>query len=135
MMKRYLIPILVLAGLVLACFSTKAGSCNSSVSQYNEVIPLMMGGPAVDPNSPRIPSVVPISCSFNSQEESLSFIFLFPMGDITISLTEASLGVVSTNGYSTSSCFVEIHVPGPGTYEITVVLESGSEYTGQFMYR
>ena len=55
------------------------------------------------------------------------------MGDVTITLTEVSAGVVSTDDYSTSTCFVSIPVPGPGTYGISVLLESGTEYIGQFV--
>ena len=43
-------------------------------------------------------------------------------------------GVVSADEYSTASCLVSIPVPPSGTYEITLVLESGAEYIGQFNY-
>lgn len=135
MTTRKAIQVLILIGLILACFSTKAET-NESVCSSSEVyaVPLMAGNPAVDPNSPRTPSVLPLSCSFDNESGSLFFSFLFPMGDVTITLTEAVAGVVSTDNYSTSSCFVAIPISGPGTYDISIQLESGTEYTGQFVY-
>ena len=133
-MKRvYLFPVLILIGILLAYFSTKAGAVSVPVEDDPPIV-LQESEPAVDPNSPRAPVLIPVSCCFNSVTESLFFYFLFPMGDVTITLTEAVAGVVSTDDYSTSSCFVAIPVPGPGTYDISVMLESGIEYTGQFVY-
>lgn len=134
MKKRIVTSILVLVGLVLACLSTRAGTTNSFRTQEVVVIPLVLEEPPVDPNAPRTPALIPISCSFDVQSGNLNFLFLFPMGDVTITLTEASAGVVSVDDYSTSSCFVAIPVPGPGTYDISILLESGTEYTGQFVY-
>ena len=134
MKKRIVTSILVLVGLVLACLSTRAGTTNSFRTQEVVVIPLVLEEPPVDPNAPRTPALIPISCSFDVQSGNLKFLFLFPMGDVTITLTEASAGVVSVDDYSTSSCFVAIPVPGPGTYDISILLESGTEYTGQFVY-
>ena len=56
------------------------------------------------------------------------------MGDVTITLTEASNGVVSTDDYSTSTCSVVVPVPTQGSFEISIVLESGTEFVGQFDY-
>ena len=134
MKKRIVISILVLVGLVLACFSTRAGLRESFNAQSYVPIPLLQEEPPVDPNAPRTPALIPISCSFDVQNENLNFLCLFPMGDVTITLTEASEGVVSADDYSTSSCFVAVPVPGPGTYDISILLESGTEYTGQFVY-
>ena len=133
-MKRVIVfPVLILMGVILACFSTKAKS-TTIPSEDDPPIVLQERDPTVDPNSPRSPAIVPISCSFYSMTESLCFSFLFPMGDVTITLTEAIAGIVSTDEYSTSSCYVAIPVPGPGTYDISILLESGTEYTGQFVY-
>lgn len=133
MKKESLFPVLILIGILLACFSTSTRAVPVSAEDDPPIV-LQEGDPLVDPNAPRTPVAVPISCFFNSTSESLCFYFLFPMGDVTITLTEASLGVVSTDDYSTSSCFVAVPVPGPGTYSISVLLESGTEYTGQFVY-
>ena len=133
MKKVNLFPVLILIGVLLACLSTKARNVPVSAEDYPPVV-LQETEPSVDPNSPRAPALVPISCYFNSLIENLCFSFLFPMGDVTITLTEAFSGVVSTDDYSTSSCFVEVPIPGPGTYNISVQLEAGTEYTGQFVY-
>lgn len=134
MKNRIVTLMLVLLGLVLACFSTRAGTSGSFSTQEVVVIPLVLEEPPVDPNAPRTPALIPISCSFDVQGGNLNFLFLFPMGDVTITLTETSLGVVSSDDYSTSSGFVEVTVPGSGAYSISVLLESGMEYTGQFVY-
>lgn len=134
-MKRSLIvPTFILVGIMLACFSTKAGTFMSPSEEGEIPVELRASGPIVDPNSPRAPMQIPVSCLFDEASESLYFLFLFPMGDVTITLTEASAGVVSTDEYSTASCLVSIPVPASGAYEITLVLESGAEYIGQFNY-
>lgn len=132
---RKVIQTLILVGLMLACFSTKAKTVGG-IASTSEVyaVPLMAGNPAVDPNSPRIPAVLPLSCSYDNLTGNLHFDFLFPMGDVTITLTEAIAGVVSTDEYSTSSCSVFVPVPSQGTYEVSIVLESGTEFVGQFDY-
>lgn len=133
-MKRVnLFPVLFLIGILLACFPTKAKTAPVSTEDYPPVV-LQETEPSVDPNSPRAPALVPISCYFNSTTENLCFTFFFPMGDVTITLTEEYAGVVSAEEYSTSSCFVSVPVPGSGTYSISILLESGTEYIGQFVY-
>lgn len=134
MKKTIVTSILVLVGLVLACFSTRAGVRESFNAQGYVAIPLFQEEPPVDPNAPRTPALIPVSCSFDIQSENLNFLFLFPMGDVTITLTETSAGVVSADDYSSSSGFITIPVPGSGTYQISLILESGSIYTGQFVY-
>lgn len=132
MKKVNLFPVLILIGVLLACLSTKANP-KPLFTEDDPPIVLQERDPTVDPNSPRSPALIPITCYFDSISESLSFYFLFPMGDVTITLTEAYAGVVSEDDYSTSSCFVSVSVPGPGTYSISILLESGTEYTGQFI--
>ena len=126
---------LVLVGLTLTCLSTRAGEVTQTAigQQDGVVVWIAETGPSVDPNSPRTPSVIPCSCIFYDTTETLCFTFFFPVGDVTITLTEESAGVVSSNDYSTSSGFVNIPVPSPGNYEICILLESGTEYTGQFV--
>lgn len=133
MKNRIVSLMLVLIGLVLTCISTRAGVSESFCVQDYVGIPLLQEKPPVDPNAPRSPALIPVSSSFDAQNGNLNFLFLFPMGDVTITLTEVSAGVVSTDDYSTSTCFVSIPVPGPGTYGISVLLESGTEYIGQFV--
>ncbi len=133
MKKVNLFPVLILIGVLLACLSTKARIVPVSAEDYPPVV-LQETEPSVDPNSPRAPALVPISFYFNSLIENLCFSFLFPMDDVTITLTEASVGVVSEDDYSTSTCFVSIPVPGPGVYDISILLESGTEYTGNFVF-
>ena len=134
-MKRFLyLSALILIGFMLACFPTKAGSCVSPSRDGELPVWLQESGPIVDPNSPRTPAVLPVSCCFDSLSGNLYFNFLFPMGDVTITLTEATAGVISSDEYSSSSLQVLVPVPGPGTYEISIVLESGTELTGQFVF-
>lgn len=132
---RKVIQTLILVGLMLACFSTKARTeANLTKASEEHVIPLLAGNSPVDPNNPRVPITIPMSCSLDDVSGNLYFSFLFPMGDVIITLTEASFGVVSTDEYSTSSCSVVVPVPCQGTYEVSIVLESGTEYVGQFDY-
>ena len=134
MNKRIVISMLALIGLSLACFSTRAGTLLSFGSVKDEVIPLKIETTAVDPNSPRTPIEIPIYCYYSESTGGLCFVFAYPLGDVTITLTEVAAGIISTNDYPTSSLFVEVPVPGSGTYGISIQLESGTEYTGQFIY-
>lgn len=120
-------------GLVLTCFSATAENSQSKQTE-ERVIELLAQTQPFDPNAPRIPALIPVTCTLNIMSGDLHFSFLFPMGDVTITLTEASVGVVSSDEYSTASCLVSIPVPASGAYEITLVLESGAEYIGQFNY-
>ena len=134
-MKRLtIIPTLILIGIMLACLPTKAEIYSPLNSSQTENIPLTSEHTSADPDSPRAPMLIPISCYFDVVSGNLSFVFAFPMGDVTITLTEASAGVVSTGDYSSSSSFISVPVPGSGTYTISLILESGEEYTGQFAY-
>ena len=133
-MKRLtLLPAFILVGIMLSSPAANAVQTPSYDGYFPPVV-LQESGPIVDPNSPRIPSVLPLSCSFDNLTGNLHFDFLFPMGDVTITLTEAIAGVVSTDEYSTSSCSVVVPVPSQGTYEVSIVLESGTEYEGHFIY-
>ena len=133
MSKNYISLILVLVGLVLTVFSTTAETIHSK-QKDESVIELWAQTQPFDPNAPRTPALIPISCSFDDSSLNLYFTFLFPLGNVTITLTEASAGVVSSDEYSTASCLLDIPVPGPGTYTLTIALESGAEYIGQFVY-
>ena len=135
MVRKNVLPILVLVGLILACLSTTASEPSQTSSRDSHEIPIRTHDDEIlPPGTPRAPALVPLSCYFDDTSGYLYFSFLFPMGDVTITLTEAIAGIVSTDDYSTSSCFVTIPVPGSGTYEISILLESGTEYIGQFVY-
>lgn len=106
-----------------------------SADPGDDPIPIKIEESQPDPDDPnRAPAIIPVNCCFNYASGILYFSFLFPMNDVTITLTEAVAGVVSTDDYSTSSCFVAVPVPGPGMYDISILLESETEYTGQFVY-
>lgn len=132
MNKRKLIQTLALIGLSLACFSTRAGSLFSFGSAKDEVIPLKIETTAVDPNSPRAPIEIPIYCYYSEGTGCLCFEFDYSMGNVTITVTEESSGVVSMDEYPTSSLFVAVPISGPGIFEVSILLASGTEYTGQF---
>ena len=129
------ILMIALIGIIVSGLPTKA-STNVTPLSDPDAIPLVLKEqePLVDPNAPRTPAHIPVLCSLDDATGYLYFTFLFPMGDVTITLTEASAGVVSSDEYSTASCLVSIPVPASGTYEITLVLESGAEYVGSFVY-
>lgn len=135
MVRKNVFPMLVLVGLILACFSTTASEPSQTSSRDPHEIPIRTHDEEIlPPGAPRTPAIIPISCSLDDVTGYLHFSFLFPMGDVTITLTEVVAGVVSTDNYSTSSCFVAVPVSGPGTYDISILLESGTEYVGQFGY-
>ena len=136
MNKSSKVLMIILIGLSLAGYSSKVSASPSMAPCLGNPILVVLEEqhPVTDPNNPRSPSVLPISCVFSDNSETLYFTFLFPMGDVTITLTEDSAGVVSSDEYSTASCLVSIPVPGSGSYEITLVLESGAELSGQFVY-
>lgn len=117
---------------MLACFSTKARVPSLDPDEIPVILTEIVD--PFDPNAPRTPVLVPISCSLDSNNDELNFTFLFPMGDVAITLTEATAGVVSSNDYSTSLGLVTIPVPYTGTYDISIVLTSGVEYIGSFVY-
>ena len=124
---------LFLCGIVLGCFPTKAMGPSICRLEDGEEIPLVREDEYYLPDAPRT-SDVPVSCDFDENNENLYFSFLFPMGEVTITLTEYSVGIVSSDDYVTSSWPVVVPVPGPGNYNITVQVEPGIEYSGHFMY-
>lgn len=116
----------------MACLSTRART-TLCVSTVKDSIPIVLKGDetVIDPNYPRSP-VLDITCSFDNTTGNLYFTFFYSLGDVTITLTEAIAGVVSSDEYSSSLGQAIVPVPGPGTYEISVLLASGEEYVGQF---
>jgi len=133
MKRMLLLPTVLLAGIMLACFSTKAREVPTLTKDGTPVV-LEESRTIDDPNNPRTPAVVPLSCTLDSINGELNFTFLFPMGDVAITLTEATAGVVSSDDYSTSLGLVTIPVPYAGTYYISIALSSGVEYIGNFVY-
>lgn len=135
MNRKPFLMMMILAGLSLVCSSARANEPIQSIIRESHEIPIRTHDEgSFPPGTPRTPSIIPISCYFDDVAGYLCFSFLFPMGDVTITLTEAIAGVVSTDEYSTSSCSVVVLVPSQGTYEVSIVLESGTEYEGQFIY-
>ena len=136
MNKSSKVLMIILIGLSLAGYPSKVSAFPNTAPCLDNPILVVLEEqhPVTDPNNPRSSSMLPVSCVFSDNSETLYFSFLFPMGDVTITLTEASAGVVSSDEYSTASCLVSIPVPASGAYEITLVLESGAEYIGQFNY-
>lgn len=126
---------LTLIGLSLACLSARA-EISEEKSDDGVYVPVVLkdSTPVTDPNYPRTPVLIPVGCYFDCVSSNLCFSFIYPMGNVTITVTEESSGVVSMDEYPTSSLFVAVPVSGPGTYDISILLESGTEYTGQFVY-
>ncbi len=133
-MKRIVIfPAVILIGIMLACFSTKA-SVPSLDPDDTVIVVITESGDPFDPDAPRTPSILPLSCSLDTINGVLHFTFLFPMGDVTITLTEAIAGEVSSDDYSTSLGFVTVPVPAQGTYDVSIVVDNtGVEYIGSFV--
>ena len=134
MKSRLFLSTLILVGMVLACLSTRART-TLCVSTVKDSIPIVLKGDetVIDPNYPRSPVLDIITCSFDNTTGNLYFTFFYSLGDVTITLTEAIAGVVSSDEYSSSLGQAIVPVPGPGTYEISVLLASGEEYVGQFV--
>lgn len=124
---------LALIGLSLACISTRAETkeVRGNDGVYIPIV-LKEGIPVTDPNYPRTPILIPFDCYFDCVSSNLCFSFFYPMGNVTITVTEESSGVVSMDEYPTSSLFVAVPISGPGIFEVSILLASGTEYTGQF---
>lgn len=133
-MKRIVIlPAVILISIMLACYSTKA-SVPSSDPDGTVIVVITEPDDPFDPDAPRSPSVIPLSCSLDTINGELHFTFLLPMGDVTITLTEAVAGEVSSDDYSTSLGFVTVPVPAQGSYDVSIVVDNtGVEYIGSFV--
>lgn len=130
MKRKTIVTALALLGVMLACPPTIARSeCFDRAD--GDVIPVKVSIPSIDPESPRSPIMIPVSVFLDTSAGTLNLYFLFPVGDITITLTEISTGAVSSGSYSTSLCCVSVPVV-LGTYEFSILLDNGVEYVGQF---
>ena len=135
MIKRKVIPMLTLIGLSLACLSARA-EISEEKSDDGVYVPVVLkeSTPVTDPNYPRTPVLIPVGCYFDCVSSNLCFSFISPMGPVTITLTEASAGIISSDEYPTNLGFITVPIPSSGSYEINILLESGAKYTGQFIY-
>ena len=80
---------------------------------------------------PRIPYEVPITCTYSNA--SLFFTFLEDLGEMEITVTNPSIGVVSVSEYDSAYGSVVVAAsPDSGTYLIEIVTESGEYYYGEY---
>lgn len=80
---------------------------------------------------PRIPVIVPITCSYN--DGTLYFTFLEDLGEMQITVTNPSIGVVSVSEYDSAYGNVVVPVSSEsGRYLIEIVTESGEYYYGEY---
>lgn len=90
-------------------------------------------GQIVDPNEvrPRTPVLIPITCTYSGG--TLHFTFLEDLGEMEITVTNPSLGVVSVSEYD--SAYGSVAVPASsenGSYLIEIVTETGEYYYGEY---
>ena len=119
---------------VVTAFALRAEPPLCIQSDQNNGIPIVKKEDPLPDGTPRSPVVAPITCILDDVFGELDFTFLFPMGDVTITLTESMAGVVSSDLYSTNSCLVSVPIPCSGTFDISILLSSGVEYSGHFIY-
>ena len=130
MKKKVVVSALVLVGMMLTYTSTIARSEYDDRTD-GDVIPVKISIPSVDPEAPRAPVLIPVSGLLDTSADILYLYFLYPMGDVTITLTETSTGFVTSDSYSTSLGYVSVPVVS-GTYEFSILLDTGVEYVGFF---
>lgn len=86
-----------------------------------------------DPNEvrPRTPVVIPITCIYN--DGTLHFTFLENLGEMEITVTHSSMGIVSVSEYDSAYGSVVVPVASEsGSYLIEIVTESGEYYYGEY---
>ena len=80
---------------------------------------------------PRIPYEVPIVCTYSNA--ALFFTFLENMGEVEITVTHLSMGIVATSEYDSAyGCVVVPASSESGIYLIEIVTESGEYYYGEY---
>lgn len=81
---------------------------------------------------PRIPVIVPITCSYN--EGTLYFTFLEDLGETQITVTHQFLGEVTTYVCDAMNGSVVVPVSSEsGSYLIEIVTENGECYYGEYV--
>ena len=86
-----------------------------------------------DPNEvrPRTPVLIPITSIYN--DGTLHFTFLEDLGEMEITVTNPSMGVVSVSEYDSAYGSVAVPVSSEnGSYLIEIVTESGECYYGEY---
>lgn len=84
-----------------------------------------------DKERPRDLLQVPITCMY--QEGSLCFTFYEDLGELEITVTNQSIGVVSVSEYDSAYGSVAVPVSSEnGSYLIEIVTETGEYYYGEY---
>lgn len=80
---------------------------------------------------PRTPVVDPITCTYD--DGTLYFIFMEDLGEMEITVTHSSMGIVSVSEYDSAYGSVVVPVSSvSGSYLIEIVTESGECYYGEY---
>ena len=121
--------LLILIALLLANVNS-AWSLENSVSKD---VKIKKERPK-DPNEvrPRTLVFIPITCIYN--DGTLHFTFLEDLGEMEITVTNPSMGVVSVSEYD--SAYGSVAVPASsesGSYLIEIVTENGECYYGEYV--
>ena len=120
--------LLILIALLLANINS-AWSLENSVSKD---VKIKKERPK-DPNEvrPRTPVLIPITCIYN--DGTLHFTFLEDLGEMEITVTNPSLGVVSVSEYDSAYGSVAVSASSEsGSYLIEIVTETGEYYYGEY---
>ena len=92
-------------------------------------VELEKGNPTIDDRHPR--TLIPLTCMY--QEGSLCFTFYEDLGELEITVTNPSIGVVSVSEYDSAYGSVAVPVSSEnGSYLIEIVTETGEYYYGEY---
>lgn len=113
---------ILLAASLLICGQIKADEKNVIISRIGE-------HPTV--GIPKAP--VPISCFIDDESGELNVYFSGNLGNVAITVSELTLGIVASETVDSSLGFTSLLLPIiPGCYEITFVTAGGEIYSGTF---
>lgn len=102
-----------------------------------EPIPIQINDPREEDehNHFRGPLIVPVEAYLVSSTQSVTVNFLYAIGDVTISLTNLSIGVHTSTIIDSSigNAIIPV-ILGTGVYRIVFSTENGAEYQGSFIY-
>lgn len=102
-----------------------------SATNLDEKNILIEKGSSKDPDKIRPRTPVSITCSYN--EGTLYFTFLEDLGEMEITVTNPSMGVVSVSEYDSAYGSVAVPVSSEnGSYLIEIVTETGEYYYGEY---
>ena len=120
--------LLILIALLMANVNP-AWSLENSVSK--DVIIKKERPMVPDEVRPRTPVVIPITCTYN--DGTLHFTFLENLGEMEITVTHSSMGIVSVSEYDSAYGSVVVPVASEsGSYLIEIVTETGECYYGEY---